>query len=132
MPQPFFHRRQHVGIFPGLAIDHAVRMQADARQSRREQIAAIQAPDDRSRQAREDAGREQRRERGARTVRPLLSDFMHGSQGETATGQCAIDRFYPEGQRPPFGTHRAESLDLAAKFGKSGGVWFKRLHRSPS
>ena len=33
MPQPFFHRRQHVGIFPGLAIDDAIRMQADPRRT---------------------------------------------------------------------------------------------------
>jgi NAD(P)-dependent dehydrogenase (short-subunit alcohol dehydrogenase family) len=85
----------------------------------------VQAPDDRSRQPREDAGGEQRRERSACAIRPLLSDFVHGTQGETATGQHAIDRLYAEGQRPPFGTHCAEARDLAAKFGKSGGVWFR-------
>lgn len=122
MAQPFFHRRQHVGIFPGLAIDDAVRMQADPRQRRREQIAAMQAPDDRPWQAGKDAGREQRRERGACAIRPLLGDFMHGAQGETATGQGVIDCLDPERQHPPFGARRAEALDLAAKLGKGGGV----------
>jgi hypothetical protein len=105
-------------------------MQADPRKRRREQIAAMQAPDHRPRQAREDAGGEQRRERSARAVRPLLGDFMHGAQGETATGQRAIDRLDAERQRPPFGARRAEALNLAAESRKSGGAWFKRLHRS--
>jgi hypothetical protein len=55
----------------------------------------------------------------ARAVRPLPSDFMYGTQGETATGQRAIDRVDAEGQRSPFGARRAEALELAAKFGKS-------------
>jgi hypothetical protein len=131
MAEPFFHRRQHVSILPGLAIDDAVRMQADPRQSRGEQIAAMQAPDHRPRQARVDAGREQRRERSACAIRPLLSDFMHGAQGETDTGKRAIDCLDAERKRPPFGACRAEALDLAAKVGKSGGLWFGRLHRSP-
>jgi hypothetical protein len=39
---------------------------------------------------------------------------MDGTQGETATGQGAIDRLDADGQRPPFGTCRAEALDLVA------------------
>ena len=40
----FLHRRQHVAIFPGLAVDDAVGMQADARERRGEEIATAQAP----------------------------------------------------------------------------------------
>ena len=57
--KPFFHRGKNVAVLPGLAKDHAIGMQTDARERRRKQIAAAQTPEHRSLQAREDAGDEQ-------------------------------------------------------------------------
>jgi hypothetical protein len=45
MPQPFFHRRQHFGVLPGLAIDHAIRMLPNTGEPGREQTAAVQTKD---------------------------------------------------------------------------------------
>src|SRR5271155_4039550 len=42
--QAFFHRRQDIAILPGLAENHAVGMQTDARQSWRKKIATAQTP----------------------------------------------------------------------------------------
>ena len=52
----FFHRGQNVVVFPGLAEDDAVRMQADACESGCKEVTPSQAPQHRSLQPRENAG----------------------------------------------------------------------------
>ncbi len=103
MAQPFFHRRQNFSILPGLAIDHAIWMQADARKGRGEEIAAVQTPDYRTRQTRENARGEQSSKRRAGAVRPLLTDLVQGTKSEPAAGQPLIDLLDAEGERLPLG-----------------------------
>ena len=52
--QAFFHRRQHVAVLPGLAVDDAIGMKTDARKGGREEIAAAQAPENRARNTRDE------------------------------------------------------------------------------
>ena len=63
-------------VLPGLAIDDAIGMQADAREGRGEEIAAAQAPKHRAGMARENACGEQRREPGIFTGSAALDHLM--------------------------------------------------------
>ena len=85
--EAFFHRGQHVAVFPGLAEDHAIRMQTDARKSGRKEIAAAQTPQHRSLHARENAGDEQSREAGILAGRSAFDRFMQMTARQTAMRQ---------------------------------------------
>jgi len=63
VPQAFLHGEQHVRVAPRFDIDDPVGVQSREMKRRREQVAPAQAPQDRTIDAREDAGEEDRRAR---------------------------------------------------------------------
>ena len=53
--------------------------------------------------SRQDAGGEQRRKRCTRAVRPLLTNLVHGTQCQTASGQNLIEPRNAKRQMPTIG-----------------------------
>jgi hypothetical protein len=118
--QPFFHRRQHVPVFPGLAVDDAVGVQSDAGESGGEEIASAQAPENGTRQPREDSGGENAGNGSVLTRRTRFDDFVQMTQAQSIAWQMLIDSLDPEGQR----CGRADAMprhpfQAGAKFGNS-------------
>jgi hypothetical protein len=71
-------------------------MKAYARECWREEVAAMQTPDDWARQTREHPGCEQSGERSTRSIRALLTNLMNGAKRQTTSRQPAINGIYPE------------------------------------
>ena len=96
MAQALLHRGQEVRLPPGLGVEHAVGMQPDRGEPRREQVAPAQAPQDRSFEAREEARREQDGE-GA-SVRVLGRHLMQGAEAKPAAWKVTVEVLDPEGE----------------------------------
>lgn len=96
--KPLFHRRKNVAVLPRLAIDDAIRMQADTRERRRKEIATAQAPKHRPGNTRQNSGGEQRREAGVLARGPAFRYFMQMAQLQATLGQMPIQISYAKGQ----------------------------------
>lgn len=112
--QALFHRREDFRILPGLAEDHAVRMQTDAREGRSEEIAAMQAPKNRPVETRENTGREQHGSRRVVAARTAFADFVDGTKREAATRERRVNLWNAESQRALLALRR-DTLDHAAE-----------------
>ena len=99
--QPFFHGRQDFSVLPGFAEDDAVGMKTDAGERGREEVAAVQAPENGPGQPRKDASREKQSAGGVAAARPLFAEFMHGTQREAAARKSLVDLLDAEGQDGP-------------------------------
>ena len=95
--QPFLHGRQDFGVLPGFAEDDAVGMKPDARERGREQIAAVQAPENRAGQPRKNARSEKQSAGGVATPRAVLAEFMHGTKGKAAARKRLVHPLMPNG-----------------------------------
>lgn len=119
MAQPLLHRGQNVGLARGLGIDDAIGMQSGRGERRREQIPAPQAPQDRAVQAGENAGREERRDRGTLA---RLGDLVHGPQRQPPAQMLVQggESERQDGMPPPAPT--LELRDLRPQLGQNGSA----------
>lgn len=115
--QAFLYRRQDFSVLPGFAEDDAVGMKTDAGERGREQIAAVQAPENWAGQPREDARREKQGAGGITAARALFAEFMHGTQREAAARKGLVDLLDAEGQHVPVRS-TCRSLHHLAKLGQ--------------
>ena len=99
VPKPLLGGGQNLRLAMCLGIDDAIGMQAHGCESRGEEIAASDAPQDRAFVARQDAGNEQRR-RGRMLARsPGLHDLVKRVEGEPAAGKMAVNGTHSEWKR---------------------------------
>jgi hypothetical protein len=99
VPKPLFGGGQNLRLAVGLGINDAIGMQAHGCESRGEEIAASDAPQDRAFVARQDAGNEQRR-RGRMLARsPGLHNLVKRVEGEPAAGKMAVNGTHSEWKR---------------------------------
>ena len=99
VPKPLFGGGQNLRLAMCLGIDDAIGMQAHGCESRGEEIAAPDAPQNRAFVARQDAGNEQRR-RGRMLARsPGLHNLVKRVEGEPAAGKMAVNGTHSEWKR---------------------------------
>jgi len=99
VPKPLFGGGQNLRLAMCLGIDDAIGMQAHGCESRCEEIAAPDAPQNRAFVARQDAGNEQRRHGRMLARSPGLHNFVKRVQGEPAAGKMTINGTHSEGKR---------------------------------
>lgn len=97
MAQALLHGGQHLGIAPGLAIDHPVGMQPDPGEGGREQVAAVQAPQHRPVEPGEDAAGKQHGGGGVAPARATLMDLVERPEAQPAPGQRRVEPWNPKG-----------------------------------
>src|SRR5215207_9086345 len=99
VPKPLLGGGQDLRLAMCLGIDDAIGMEAHGCESRGEEIAASDAPQDRAFVARQDAGNEQRR-RGRMLARsPGLHNLVKRVEGEPAAGKMTINGMHSEWKR---------------------------------
>jgi len=99
VPKPLLGGGQNLRLAMCLGIDDAIRMQTHGCESRGEQIATPDAPQNRAFVARQDAGNEQRR-RGRMLARsPGLHNLVKRVECEPAAGKMAINGTHSEWKR---------------------------------
>ena len=101
MPKPLLGGGQNLRLAVGLGINDAIGMQAHGCESRGEEIAASDAPQDWAFVARQDAGDEQRRHGGMLARSPGLHNLVKRVEGEPAAGEMAVNGTHPEWKRLP-------------------------------
>jgi hypothetical protein len=89
--QAFFHGGEDFGVLPGLAINDPVGMKSDPAEGTCKKIAAMKAPKDKTFEAGEDPGGEQRAYRGGASARTGLTDLMHPTRRRTPEKDARID-----------------------------------------
>jgi len=99
VPKPLLGGGQNLSLPVGLGIDDAIGMQAHGCESRCEEIAAPDAPQNRAFVAGQDAGDEQRRHGGMLARSPGFHDLVKRVEGEPAAGEMAINGTHSEGKR---------------------------------
>ena len=116
--EAFFHRGQHVTVFPGLTEDYAVRMQTDACKGWRKEITPAQTPQHRSLHTRENAREIQSGEASILAGRSAFAGFMQMTAQQTAVRQPFIDRGEPKRQYFALLTPMPfDALQIAAQLG---------------
>lgn len=116
--KPLFHRGKNVAVLPRLAIDDAVRMQADTRERRREKIAPAQAPKHRPRNPRQNTRGEQRGEAGVLARGPTFRYFVQMAQLQAAAGQVPVKISDTKGQSSPYALGAGNAFQLLPEFGE--------------
>jgi hypothetical protein len=96
--ETFLHRRQHLAILSSLAVDHAIRVQADTEEGRGEEIASAQAPQHGPFRPRRNAGGEEHRDARIGTVGSGLEDFVKRTAGQSTRGKVSTQRRNPKAQ----------------------------------
>ena len=99
MAQTVLKHSEDTLLVPSLGVDHALRMQADARQSRGEQVPLAQAPEDRPLHPREDAGDEEDGRRPVNGAEPPARHLVQGAKLEPTGGKPCVEIRYTEGDR---------------------------------
>jgi len=130
--QRFLHALLH-GRGPGrLGVDDAVCLQADRIEGGKEQIGALQQPEDGAGAAGEDACDQQCRGGAMLDVRAAAGDLMQGAQGEAAAGQVGIDGRHPEREGSAQGPCRLpDPGDAGLQRGQTGRCRMALVHHGP-
>ena len=115
--QAFLHRRQDFRVLPRFAEDDAVGMKTDPGKCGREQVAAVQAPENGSGQPRQNARREKQGAGGISAARPVFAEFMHRAQCEAAARKSLVNFADADWQRMPLRSCTSRSRHHLAKLG---------------
>ena len=99
VPKPLLGGGQNLSLPVVFGKDDAIRMQAYGCESRREEIAAPDAPQNRASVAGQDAGDEQRRHGGMLARGPRFHDLVKRAEGEPAAGKMTINGTHSEWKR---------------------------------
>jgi hypothetical protein len=99
VPKPLLGGGQNLRLAMCLGIDDAIRMQTHGCESRCEEIAAPDAPQNRAFVARQDAGNEQRRRCRMLARNPGLHNLVERVEGEPAAGKMAVNGTHSEWKR---------------------------------
>ncbi len=101
MPEPFLHHRQHFLIVSAFSVEHARRPEPRPGQTRREQVAARQGPENGALPAPEPSGDPGQELGGPGIVckrSPGSGDLVQTGHGKAAAGQPPVDCIHSERQ----------------------------------